>query len=438
MSEVIEETAADGEEVAVSAEGPQRVSADKPGVTEPDEQSRLVGVGVLVALLAWLGIAAGWAYIVVVLALVFMITMHELGHYLAARHGGMKVTEFFLGFGPRLWSFKRGETEFGIKGIWAGAYVKVVGMNNLEEVDPVDEPRTYRQQSYPKRMLVAVAGSGMHFLMALIAIYAVLVSSGLEFDLTQWTVSDVPVQGAAFDMGIEDGDRVVGADGIEFATFDDMRRFVEPRAGETVTFEVLRGTDIVLVTGTIGVNDETGLGLLGVASSSADLPRLEYGPLEAVPETFETFGRLTKDTVVSIGQIFSPSGLFDFFSRLDGDEATVTSTGEVVESDDEGRILSLVGATRLGAQLTEQGITGLLVFFLSINVFIGVINLAPLLPLDGGHVVIATYERLRSRKGQRYHADVAKALPIAYMVVMLLTTVGLAAIYLDIADPISF
>jgi membrane-associated protease RseP (regulator of RpoE activity) len=438
MSEVIREAAADGEEVPVSAEGPQRVSAGRPDVAEPDEQSRLVGVAVLVALLAWLGIAAGWAYIVVVLALVFMITMHELGHYLAARHGGMKVTEFFLGFGPRLWSFRRGETEYGIKGIWAGAYVKVVGMNNLEEVDPVDEPRTYRQQSYPKRMLVAVAGSGMHFLMALIAIYAVLVSSGLEFDLTQWTVSDVPVEGAAFDMGIEDDDRVVGADGIEFATFDDMRRFVEPRAGENVTFEVLRGTDIVLVTGTIGVSNETGLGLLGVASSSADLPRLEFGPLEAVPKTFETFGRLTKDTVVSIGQIFSPSGLFDFFSRLDGEDATVTSTGEAVDPDDEGRILSLVGATRLGAQLTEQGITGLLVFFLSINVFVGVINLAPLLPLDGGHVVIGTYERLRSRNGQRYHADVAKALPIAYMVVMLLTTVGLAAIYLDIADPISF
>ena len=74
---------------------------------------------------------------------------------------------------------------------------------------------------------------------------------------------------------------------------------------------------------------------------------------------------------------------------------------------------------------------------LSINIFVGIINLAPLLPLDGGHVVIGTYERLRSRKGRRYHADVAKALPIAYGVVLLMTTVGLAAIYLDIADPIS-
>ena len=85
------------------------------------EESRWIGITVLAGLLAWLGIAAGWEYIVVVLALVFMIFMHELGHFMAARWGGMKATEFFLGFGPKLWSFKRGETEYGIKGIWAGA-----------------------------------------------------------------------------------------------------------------------------------------------------------------------------------------------------------------------------------------------------------------------------------------------------------------------------
>ena len=132
----------------------------------------------------------------------------------------------------------------------------------------------------------------------------------------------------------------------------------------------------------------------------------------------------------------------DFFGRLgdtgDSGEEVVAGEEETISSDDEGRILSLVGATRLGAQLTETGVAGLLVFFFSINIFVGIINLAPLLPLDGGHVVIGTYERLRSRNGQRYHADVAKALPIAYMVVLLLTTVGLAAIYLDIADPITF
>lgn len=399
------------------------------------------GVAVLVGLLAWLGIAAGWEYIVVVLSLVFMITMHELGHYLAARSGGMKVTEFFLGFGPRLWSIRRGETEYGVKGIWAGAYVKVIGMNNLEEVDPADESRTYRQQSYPKRMLVAVAGSGMHFIMAIIAIYAVLVTSGLQSDQSQWTVSDVPADGAAFVMGIEEGDRVLSGDGQAFESFDEMRDFIEPRAGQEATFEVLRDGEVLVVSGQVGVNSDTGLGRLGVGSQPGTLPRIQEGPISAIPETLDTFGILVKDATVSIVQVFSPSGLKNFFGSVrDTSEPVVSDTGPPTPAVDEneGRILSLVGATQLGARLTSQGMAGLLIFFFSINIFVGVINLAPLLPLDGGHVVIATYERLRSRKGQRYHADVAKALPIAYAVMILLISVGLTALWLDISDPISF
>ena len=435
MTEVIPEAATPASDVAQRAprQGP-------PTVHQPEtEESRWLGLAILGGLLAWLGIAAGWEYIVVVLSLVFMIFMHELGHYLAARWGGMKATEFFLGFGPKLWSFKRGETEYGIKGIWAGAYVKVIGMNNLDEVDPVDEARTYRQASYPKRMLVAVAGSGMHFLMALVTIYAVIVSSGLELDRTQWTVSSVPAELAAAEIGIEEGDRVVAGDGIVFETFDDMRVFVEERAGQDVTFDVLRDGEILSLSGTIGVNDESGLGRLGVGTSTADLPREQFGVVGAVPGTFKQFGVMSKDTVVAIGDIFSPSGLADFFGRLGdtGDDPVASGAGDAVANDDEGRILSLVGATRLGAELTEQGLVGLAIFFFSINIFVGIINLAPLLPLDGGHVVIGTYERLRSRGGRRYHADVAKALPIAYGVVLLMTTVGLAAIYLDIADPIS-
>jgi membrane-associated protease RseP (regulator of RpoE activity) len=429
MTEVIPEAP-----VAATEQRPVVPARHRKPPVEDVEESRWLGLAVLVGLIAFLGVAAGWEYIVVVLLLMFMIFMHELGHYLAARRGGMKATEFFLGFGPKLWSFRRGETEYGIKGIWAGAYVKVIGMNNLDEVDPVDEPRTYRQASYPKRMLVAVAGSGMHFLMALVAIYAVLVFSGLERDPVTWAVAEISEDSSADAIGLEAGDRIVGGDGQEFETFDDMRLFVEPRAGAAVTFDVLRDGEVVIVSGTLGVNDETGNGLLGVRTNGGDFQTV--GVVDAVPETLEVFGTLTKATVTSIVQIFSPSGLIDFFGRVGGDDA-VTATGEVVEQDNEGRVLSLVGATRLGAQLTGEGIAGLLVFFFSINIFVGVFNLAPLLPLDGGHVVIGTYERLRSRRGHRYHADVAKALPIAYLVMLVLASVGLVAIYLDIADPIN-
>ena len=118
------------------------------------------------------------APLVVIAAVAVMIFMHELGHFLTAKWAGMKVTEFFLGFGPKIWSFQRGETEYGIKAIPAVAYVRIVGMHNLEEVDPADETRTYRQKPYWRRLSVAVAGSTMHFLMALVCIFLVLVFHG--------------------------------------------------------------------------------------------------------------------------------------------------------------------------------------------------------------------------------------------------------------------
>jgi len=238
-------------------------------------------------------------------------------------------------------------------------------------------------------------------------------------------------------MGIEPGDKVVSGDGQTFETFDDMRIFVEPRAGQDVTITVEREGEILALNGTLGVSDDGERGLLGVSSSAGDSPFNDVGVFEAVPETFQTFGSFTQQTVVSIGDIFSPSGLVDFFSRVGDDDDAIAADGAVVADDNEGRILSLVGATRLGAQLTGQGLAGVLFFFFMINVFVGVFNLVPLLPLDGGHVVIGTYERLRSRGGRRYHADVAKALPLAYLVMIVLLSVGLVAVYLDIADPIN-
>ncbi|HAA65634.1 MAG TPA: hypothetical protein DCE10_02190, partial [Acidimicrobiaceae bacterium] len=128
-----------------------------PSAFESDDgriQSRTLGVLLVVGSLILLGYLSK-AMLLVTLVIAVVIFMHELGHYLTARITGMKATEFYLGFGPRLFSFRRGETEFGVKPILAGAYVKVVGMTNLDEVEENDEPRTYRRQTYPKRLLVA-------------------------------------------------------------------------------------------------------------------------------------------------------------------------------------------------------------------------------------------------------------------------------------------
>ena len=115
----------------------------------------------LAAVIALLVVVAIQGHFLPVLAtvgvLAAVIMLHELGHFTAAKLGGMKVTEYFLGFGPRLWSVRRGETEYGIKAIPAGGYVKILGMTSAEEVDPADEPRTYRQRPFHNRLIVAVA-----------------------------------------------------------------------------------------------------------------------------------------------------------------------------------------------------------------------------------------------------------------------------------------
>ena len=147
-----------------------------------------------------------------ILAIVLMIFLHELGHYLAARWSGMKVTEFFIGFGPRIWSFRRGETEYGIKAIPAGAYVKIPGMTSLEDVDPADEARSYRQAPFHNRLAVAVAGSTMHFLVAFLLLIVQFAFIGHP-DGDRWQIGNISPGSAAQAAGLHEGDRLVRFDG---------------------------------------------------------------------------------------------------------------------------------------------------------------------------------------------------------------------------------
>ena len=149
-------------------------------------------------------------------SIIVIVMLHELGHFLAAKHGGMKVTEYFVGFGPRLWSFRRGETEYGIKALPLGGYVKIPGMTNLEEVDPADEGRVYRDKPFHSRLLVAVAGSAVHFLLAFVLLWVLLTFVGVP------NSDQVQIQGLhpggrpgqpGRGGGIRAGDIVVSVDG---------------------------------------------------------------------------------------------------------------------------------------------------------------------------------------------------------------------------------
>src|SRR5665213_3615139 len=137
--------------------------------------SLLLGTLAVVGLLTWLW---GWALPLVLFLVIAMVMGHEFGHFITAKRSGMKVTDFFVGFGPVLWSTTIGETRYGVRAILAGGYVKVPGMTWTETIPEDEEKRTYRSASYPRKALFASAGSLVHVIMALILAWAALTSAG--------------------------------------------------------------------------------------------------------------------------------------------------------------------------------------------------------------------------------------------------------------------
>lgn len=427
-----------------------------PPIEQPEERASLfprpVRLAILMGLIAFLGFRGGLSALVVVGAMVVMIFLHELGHYLAARISGMKVLQFFLGFGPTIWSFQRGETEYGIKMIPAGAYVKVLGMTGLEDVDAHEEHRTYRQASYPRRMLLAVAGSLMHFLQAFAFIFVILVFFGAprgaiflerpEPDPATWQVGRVSASSAAEAIGLESGDRIESVDGTAVATFDQLGEAVRPAPGETVEIEWSRDGREMAADATLGVNTETGTGLLGVTESYA---LTKVNPAAAVVQSGQELGSFMWQSAGQMARLLTPSGIGNMFSQVrTGGETAATGDNVAPDvsadgGDDSGRMVSIVGAAQMGTALYRAGTVNLLLFLVAINVFIGLFNLIPLLPLDGGHVAIATYERIRegiARTGRRYLVDMTKLMPLTYTVVFILIGIGVSSLYLDIVNPV--
>lgn len=416
-------------------------------------------LGLLITSVVALGVLAGKGWLLIVGALVVMIFLHELGHYLTAKWTGMKVTEFFLFFGPKIWSFKRGETEYGIKLIPLGAYVRIIGMSNLDaEVPPEDEHRTYRQQSYPKRLLVVSAGSLMHLLQAFVlfvVIFSVLgvPGGGLLAERlggpavaeADWTIGSIVPDSAAEAAGLRPGDDLVSINGRAVDTFADVGPLVAPNPGDEVDLVVQRDGERLDLRATLGTNAQNrSRGFLGIGPGYPTLPTVRVNPLQGAVES----GRLTAEVMGATAQ-----GLGSFFSGGVGDFATQVAEGGSKESDPtvggsgtsagtssegggENRLLSIYGVARIGAGASEDGIVSFLLLMAAVNISIGLLNMIPLLPLDGGHVAIATYERIRSIGGRRHMADISRLLPITYAVVMFMLLLGVSSIYLDIVDPI--
>ena len=466
-------------------------------LTAGDRRIRLL---LLVGGTVAVGLSFGMSLLVVVLSFVGMLVVHELGHYLVARWTGMQVTEFFIGFGPRVWSVRRGETEYGIKVIPAGAYVRVTGMTNLDDVDPAHEHRTYRHQSYPKRMALALAGSGMQFVLAAVLLLVIFTGMGRP-DVDEWVVRSVVPGTAAEAAGIQVDDRIRAVAGRPVADFDRFGEVVRALPGRVVSVEIERegvhlvrsvavgerltgsgasafpglfpGDRIVAVDGvatdnwsevedlvevgaqhqlrvhrsddatvvitTVARRLPTGsAAVVGFFGVSPRHPMVRLGPVTAARESVTALGDLLWMSGDALVHFFTPGGLSGFVGGAVEPGGTQGDLGVTsVDPDDENRLLSIYGAIRFGDAAFDSGAHNFLWFLVLVNVFVGVFNLVPLLPLDGGHIAIATYERLRSRGGRRHVADAAKLAPLTWAVVLFLIALAVIALYRDIVDPLN-
>ena len=387
----------------------------------------VLGVGTIVALLGWLAVNNVWT-LVFVLGLIVSVFLHEIGHFVTARASGMKVTQFYMGFGPRLVAWQRGEVEYGLRAFPIGAFVRIVGMNNLDETDPADEPRTYRSKSFPKRLLVITAGSLMHAIIALSLFAGVYTFAGRYGETGRVEVADVPYVGSAAEAaGVQMGDIIVSFDGVAVQTSSDFMQAVRARQpGDRVEVVIDRNGQTLVLQPTLTVFPGTqdtpeARAFFGVAGWSRDY--VQVGVLAA-------FGHAVQDVVGSA--VNSVRGVFTVLNPVNLAE---NLTSDV--ADPMTRPSTVVGASQLGGEIgREEGWRGILILLAAVNVFVGVFNMMPLLPFDGGHASVAIYERLRSTRSRRHQADVRKLAPIATAVVVLLVMLLVAGLYLDITQPL--
>ena len=373
-----------------------------------------------------------------VISLVIAIMFHEFGHFATAKAFGMKVEKFFLGFGPTLWSVRRGETEYGVKAIPAGGFVKIIGMSSAEEVDPADAGRTFYEQAAWKRFIVLVSGSVTHFLLAILLITAALAFVGLpDADAPATTLIEQVVEGTpAGRAKVQPGDRIAAIDGQPMSDFDEVRTYLAGRPGERIVLELVRpdgATREVPVTLATERPDGTDGAFLGVGPR----PVITTVPLgealgQALSGDFSVVS-IARTNLEGLGDALSPTALARWFGEVDS-EAPRSAEGPI----------SLVGVGQTVNALGKSGDIFNVLFLLALlNITLGTLNMLPLPPLDGGHVAVLLIEqgvngvrRIRGRSAN-WHMDPSVITPVALAVILFFVVLSVTALYVDIVKPAS-
>jgi membrane-associated protease RseP (regulator of RpoE activity) len=366
--------------------------------------------------------AVGQVAFFVVILLVILI--HEAAHFAVAKRFGVKVEEFFVGFGPRLWSTRRGETEYGVKAFPLGGYVRIAGMNPFQEPSARDRPRTFAAKPIWQRALVIVAGPATHFVLAFLFFAVWLGAVGRPTTVEPLVQQVEPKLGTqtspAAAVGLRAGDRIVGVDGISAPTEEQLVNYTHAHIGQTITLRISRDGRVFPVTLKPVLANVAGqkVGRIGVVLS---LGRDRTGVVGAVTGGVKLVGTYTGVVVRSLGRLFGPEGIGRVYQLLFGSAQR-----------QPGDATSVIGAGRIAGQAAASGNFGdVLLLFATLNVFIGILNLLPLLPFDGGHLAVLVIEKIRGRP-----IDARKLIPVTAVVATLLILFMVSLVYLDITKPV--
>jgi len=417
----------------------------------------------------------GLVFGVVVFALGILISvcLHEAGHMATAKAFGMKVTRYFVGFGPTLWSFRRGETEYGVKALPLGGFVKIVGMTPQDDdVAPGDEPRAMWRFPVWKRTVVMAAGSVTHFILAFLTLWVLFVLIGVpddskietspakvgsiascvnDFKIDKATQQPVPCRpgvdpkSPAAQAGLRPGDVITGLNGQKITEYGQVRDQVRALGGTDATIAYVRDgqphTATVHIPSVVRLKDNVTAvkasditnadlekaGILGVAAVE---PTTTVGPVHGMTLAGRNMGTTVALTFESLKQI--PAKIPALVSAIGGGQR------------DPNTPVSVVGASRIGGELVSAGDwTQVLGLFAVLNLFFGIFNLLPLLPMDGGHIAIAWFEKVRSWLAARAgrpdpgRVDYLKLTPITLGVIGVLGVFVLLTVTADVVNPIT-
>lgn len=339
----------------------------------------------------------------------FLIVIHEAGHFVAAKAVGMRVERFFLFFGPTIWSFKRGETEYGIKSIPLGGYVKITGMNPEEDVPPEHEANAYFRKPVWKRIVVVAAGPAVNIVLAFLLLFGVFWANGRpQIDQSVGAVK----AGMPAAKVLRVGDRIVAVDGQRFGGLAPDKRLEK-------------------FAKVIGSHECVGKPVQGcVASTPVKIEISRHGATKTLT-VYPRYDKEARRTLVgfSYGEKMVPVGLGGAVSDAGNAIGEVVSgTAHVFthlfEAKQREQVSGVVGISDVGHQVVERGLEKALLLLALVSLSLGLINLLPILPLDGGHIFWALIEKLRGEPVSL--RVIERATVIGFALVMMLMFIGLS------------